>query len=64
MNVTAQATRVRWRIVALIFLVYVLMFFDRVNISVAAKYIIPEYHLTQLEFGAIFTSFLLVYALA
>ncbi len=64
MNVTAQATRVRWRIIALIFLVYVLMFFDRVNISVAAKYIIPEYHLTQIEFGAIFTSFLLVYALA
>ena len=64
MLATAQPTRVRWRIIALIFMVYVLMFFDRVNISIAAKYIIPEYHLTQLEFGAIFTSFLLAYALA
>lgn len=64
MPATVVATRVRWRIIALIFMVYVLMFFDRVNISIAAKYIIPEYHLTQLEFGAIFSSFLLAYALA
>ncbi len=64
MSATASPTRVRWRIVALIFMVYVLMFFDRVNISIAAKYIMPEYHLTQIEFGAIFTSFLLAYALA
>lgn len=64
MNATAVPTRVRWRIIALIFVVYVLMFFDRVNISIAAHYIMPEYGLSQLEFGAIFTSFLLAYALA
>ncbi len=57
-------SRVRWRIIALIFLVYVLMFFDRVNISIAAKFIMPEYHLTQIEFGVIFSAFLLAYALA
>ena len=57
-------TRVRWRIIALIFFVYVLMFFDRINISIAAKYIMPEYGLSQVEFGAIFSAFVLTYALA
>ncbi|CAN0017393.1 unnamed protein product [Phaeothamnion confervicola] len=57
-------TRVRWRIVALIFFVYVLMFFDRINISIAAKYIMPEYGLSQVEFGVIFSAFVLTYALA
>ncbi len=61
---TASPTIVRWRIVALIFMVYVLMFVDRINISIAAKHIIPEYNLTQVEFGAIFSAFVLAYALA
>lgn len=57
-------TRARWRIIALIFCVYVLMFFDRVNISIAAKFIMPEFGLSQLEFGGIFSAFVLAYALA
>ena len=40
-----QPTRVRWLMIGLIFVVDVLMFIDRVNISIAAKYIIPEYAL-------------------
>jgi hypothetical protein len=35
--------------IALIFVIDVLMFIDRVNISVAAKYIIPEYGLSNIQ---------------
>jgi MFS transporter, ACS family, glucarate transporter len=61
---TVAPTSVRWRIIALIFVVYVLMIVDRINISIAAKYIMPEYGLSQVEFGAIFSAFVLAYALA
>ncbi|MSR13913.1 MAG: MFS transporter [Gammaproteobacteria bacterium] len=64
MSATEQPTHVRWRIIALIFLVYVLMIVDRINISIAGKYIIPEYGLSQVEFGMIFSAFVLTYALA
>ena len=59
-----QATHARWRIIALMFVIYVLMFIDRVNISIAAKFIMPEYGLTELEFGWIFSAFVFGYALA
>ena len=64
MPATEAPTRIRWRIIALIFSVYVLMFIDRINISIAAKYIMPEYGLSQVEFGAIFSAFVFAYALA
>ena len=60
----APRTQVRWRIIALVFLAYVLMYIDRINISIAARYIIPEYGLSQIEFGGIFSAFVLTYALA
>lgn len=63
MVATERPTRIRWRIIALIFFVYVLMFLDRVNISIAAKYIMPEYGLSQVEFGLIFSAFVFAYAL-
>lgn len=56
-------TRIRWVIVGLIFVVDVLMFIDRVNISIAAKYIIPEYGLTDVQMGSVFSAFVLGYAL-
>ena len=56
-------THTRWRIVGLVFVIYVLMFIDRVNTSIAAKYIMPEYGLTDVEFGWIFSAFVLGYAL-
>ncbi len=48
---TEQPTRIRWLVIFLIFLIYVLMFIDRVNISIAAKYIMPEYGLTEIQIG-------------
>jgi len=56
-------TRTRWLIVALIFGMGVLMFIDRVNISIAAKYIMPEYGLSDVQMGWIFSAFVLGYAI-
>ena len=44
-------TRTRWLIVALVFCLAMSMFIDRVNISIAAKYIMPEYGLTDVQMG-------------
>ena len=60
---TDSPTRTRWLIVGLIFVTGVLMFIDRVNISIAAKYIMPEYGLTDVQMGSIFSAFVLGYAL-
>jgi ACS family glucarate transporter-like MFS transporter len=59
-----QPSNTRWTIIALVFMIYVLMFIDRVNISIAAKFIMPEYGLTELQFGWIFSAFVLGYALS
>jgi ACS family glucarate transporter-like MFS transporter len=64
MTATETASNTRWKIIALVFMIYVLMFIDRVNISIAAKFIMPEYGLTDLQFGWIFSAFVLGYALA
>jgi len=58
-----QPTRTRWLIVALIFCMGVLMFIDRVNISIAAKYIMPEYGISDVQMGWIFSAFVLGYAI-
>lgn len=57
----ATATRVRWRMAALVFVVSVITFVDRVNISIAARLMIPEYGLTQVQMGTIFSAFVLGY---
>src|SRR6266705_7226075 len=60
---TTSPTRVRWLIMTLIFCISVLMFIDRVNISIAAKYIMPEYGLSDVQMGWIFSAFVLGYAI-
>ncbi len=60
---TDSPTHTRWLIVALIFCMGVLMFIDRVNISIAAKYIMPEYGLNDVQMGWIFSAFVLGYAI-
>jgi ACS family glucarate transporter-like MFS transporter len=60
---TNAPTRTRWLIVALLFGIYMLMVIDRVSISIAAKYIMPEYQLSEVQIGWIFSAFLLGYAL-
>ena len=63
MTDTTRPTRVRWMIVAAVFVTYVLMFIDRVNISIAAKYMMEEFGISSVEIGMIFSSFVFGYAL-
>ena len=60
---TEPPTRTRWLIIGLIFCTYVLMISDRVNISIAAKYIMPEYGLSDVQMGWVFSAFVLGYAI-
>lgn len=62
-TMTERPTRIRWLIVALIFCTYVLMISDRVNISIAAKYIMVEYGLNDVQMGWVFSAFVLGYAI-
>lgn len=62
-NIAARPTNVRWMIVASVFITYVLMFIDRVNISIAAKYMIDEFGISSVEIGMVFSTFVFGYAL-
>lgn len=60
---TEAPTRVRWLMVAVLFWGQVIMYVDRLNIAVAAKYLMPEYGLSEVQMGWIFSAFVLGYAL-
>lgn len=60
---TDSPTRMRWLIVALIFCMGMITFIDRMNISIAAKYIMLEYGLSDVQMGWIFSAFVLGYAI-
>ncbi|HET7059024.1 MAG TPA: MFS transporter [Nitrospiraceae bacterium] len=59
----AAATRVRWRIAALLFAISVVTYIDRVNISVTARQMMPALGLTDLQMGHVFSAFVFGYAL-
>jgi ACS family glucarate transporter-like MFS transporter len=59
----ASTTKIRWIILALLFLVSMVTYIDRVNISVTARQMMPAYGLTDQDMGAIFSSFVIGYAL-
>jgi len=54
---------VRWFLVFWLFVLSAVSFLDRVNISVAGSSIASEYHLSQVQLGWVFSSFLWGYAL-
>lgn len=56
-------TRTRWKILALLTLISVITYVDRVNISVAARQMMPALGLTQIQMGYVFSAFVLGYAL-
>ncbi|TAL09195.1 MAG: MFS transporter [Nitrospirae bacterium] len=56
-------TRARWNILAMLTLISIITYVDRVNISVAARQMMPALGLTQLEMGYVFSAFVLGYAL-
>ncbi len=55
-------SRVRWFLVAWLFVLSAIAFLDRTNISVASVYIAQAYHLDDVHLGWIFSAFLLGYA--
>lgn len=63
MRSEAASTKVRWVILLLMFALSMVTYLDRVNISIAAKYIMSAYDLSQNEMGTIFSAFILAYGL-
>ncbi len=56
-------TRVRWWILLMLFAFAFVSYVQRINISVAAELMAPELHLSKVEVGQIFSSFLIGYAI-
>ncbi|MGD9762095.1 MAG: MFS transporter [Candidatus Binatia bacterium] len=59
----SHETDTRWTILWLLVLISVVRSMDAVNFSVAAKQIMPEYGLSHVQMGLLYTSFTLGYAL-
>jgi len=56
-------TRVRWRIIAWLLIISALTYLDRLNLSIAGKYIQDEYGFSTQTMGWILSAFVLGYAL-
>ena len=56
-------TRVRWRIMALVLIISALTYLDRLNLSIAGKFIQDEYRFSTQTMGWILSAFVLGYAL-
>ncbi|HKW67709.1 MAG TPA: MFS transporter, partial [Terriglobales bacterium] len=58
-----MATSVRWYIMSLVVATSILTYLDRLNLSIAGKYIQDEFAIPVRTMGWIFSAFLLGYAL-
>ena len=56
-TLTTRPSRIRWLILALLFLISVVTYIDRVNISVTARQMMPAYGMTDQEMGWVFSAF-------
>jgi ACS family glucarate transporter-like MFS transporter len=56
-------TRIRWTLVAWIFVISSIAYLDRVNISIAGRSIQEEFHLSPVQLGWVFSAFVTGYAL-
>ncbi|HUE03691.1 MAG TPA: MFS transporter [Bryobacteraceae bacterium] len=54
---------IRWLLIFWMFAISAISFLDRVNISVASRFIQQEFHISDLQLGPVFSSFLVGYAL-
>ncbi len=59
----ANGSRVRWKLIGLLFALSATAYLDRVNISIAGKMMAAEYRLTNQQLGWVFSAFVLGYAL-
>ena len=55
--------QVRWTLIGWLFVLSAVAYLDRVNISIAGKLIAREYNLSNQQLGAVFSAFVLGYAL-
>lgn len=62
-NTRTGPTRVRWVILGLIFLLSMVTYLDRVNISIATRHITSTYGLSDVDMGKVFSAFILAYGL-
>jgi len=60
----ATATRIRWRVMFLVFVIVTISYLDRTNLSVAAPTLQKQLHLTPVQLGLILSSFSWAYAAA
>ena len=54
---------IRWLLILWIFAISAISFLDRVNISIASRFIQQEFHISDLQLGPVFSAFLVGYAL-
>jgi MFS transporter, ACS family, glucarate transporter len=59
----SKTTRIRWWLIAWLFVLSAVAYLDRVNISIAGSILATEFHLSKVQLGWIFSSFLAGYAL-
>src|SRR5438128_12274369 len=59
---TGSVDRYRWSVVRILFAVAVVLYVDRINITIAAPYLAEEFSLTPLRLGRVLSSFLFGYA--
>lgn len=57
------ASTVRWRILALLFVLSMVTYLDRVNIAIAATHIMREFNMSQPNMGKVFSAFTFAYGL-
>ncbi len=62
-TLTSRPSQIRWLILALLFLISVVTYIDRVNISVTARQMMPAYGMTDQQMGWVFSAFVVGYAL-
>lgn len=60
---TERRSRMRWVLIIWFFVLSAVAYLDRVNISIAGSSIAFEYHLSNVELGYVFSSFLIGYAI-
>ncbi len=58
-----RPTRIRWSLLGLLFFISFVTYLDRINIAVAGKLMSDAFGLTDLQFGTIFSAFVVGYAL-
>ena len=62
-TLTSRPSRIRWLILALLFLISGVTYIDRVNISVTARQMMQAYGMTDQQMDWVFSAFVVGYAL-